>query len=122
MPKEGAAHIPLDPHAEDVPPIAHDIGENALDHVNGRHDDRPHDEEAKVLVGDVVVHDIPRNHGIEHIADGNEKGTDQIHDKKFFMRPIVRKKPADKLHIPSAPRASPAAAHDCLVILSIYLF
>lgn len=83
-------------------PIAHDIGENALHGVNRGQNDGPDDEKPKVLIGDVIVHDIPRDHGIEHIADGNGERTDEVEQKQAFMGFVVGKKSSYQFHVCSS--------------------
>ena len=81
-----------------MPPISDDESKHALHRVNSRQNDRPDDQQPQILIGDVIVHDIPRDHGIKQIADGNRKRTDQIYDKQPPMRPIIGKESPDQLH------------------------
>ena len=91
-------HVALYPHAQHVPPISHDKGQNALDGVDRSQNDRPDDQQPKRPVGGVIVHDLPCDHGIEHVAHGNGEGADEIHQKQTSVRLIVGKKSSYQLH------------------------
>lgn len=92
------AHIPLDAHAQRVPPVVDDIDENALDDVDRGEHARPGQQKGERRfrgVPRIGAEHVLRYNRIKDVADRHDERTDQIQREQFFMRPVISKKSSD---------------------------
>jgi len=84
-----AAHITLHTHTDNMPPIGNDIVQHRFEGIYQQQHARPHRQQAKVSVRNIVVDNIFCYQRIEHIAHRYEERAQHIEEEKPFVRLII---------------------------------